>query len=127
MKNVVLGVMGGFMLLYMAIIGLTIFGIQSRENELKNCLSGIVFDELKLHYVPPILRQPDYEPTEAAVIEKEIQQELQCRITSDSQYVVELLACDMEKGLLSVQVVEAYQLPNGKEKKWQYTKTAMIE
>lgn len=127
MKNVVLGVVGGFLLLYIAMIGLTIFGIQSRENELENCLSDIVLDEIKLHYIPPVLREPDYEPVSSGVIQKEIRKELQYRITSDSDYSVELLACDMDKGLLSVCVVETYRLPNGKEKRWKYTKTAIID
>lgn len=127
MKNILLGVVGGFTIIYMTIIGLTIFGIQSRENELQNCLSMILLDELEQHYVPEIFRGDDYQCAERDMIAQEIQSELERRIQSDTDFSVDILACDMDKGLLSVRVKEKYLLPNGAGREWSFTKTAIME
>lgn len=115
------------MIIYTAVISLTIYGIQSRENEVQNALSEIVVDTLSEYYVPEILRGSGYVPEETEEIEREIREELLRRISSDTTVRVTVIACDMEKGILSVRVDETYQLPNGAQKVWAYAKTAIVD
>lgn len=127
MKNIILGIIGGFLIIYTAVIGLIVYGIQSRENEVQNALSEIVVDTLADYYVPEFLRDDDYEPESAETIAQEITEELLRRISSDSEVAVTVIACDLDKGLLSVRVDEAYQLPNGSTRVWAFAKTAIVD
>jgi hypothetical protein len=127
MKNAVLGIIGGLLIIYTAVIALTIYGIQTRKNEVENVLSQIVVDTLKEHYVPEILRDIDYRPDLPSDIEAEIRDELALRITSDTEVRVTVLACDMDNGILSVRVDETYYLFNGAERNYSYAKTAIVD
>jgi hypothetical protein len=127
MKNVVLGMIGGILIIYTAVIALTIYGIQARKNEVENVLSQVVVDTLKEHYVPEMLRDLDYGPDSAESIGEEIRRELDGRIMSDSEVTVTILSCDMDKGILSVRVDESYRLFNGTQRKWSFSKTAIVD
>lgn len=114
-------------MIYMAVISLSLYGIQTRKNELENCLSQIVESFLQEHYVPELLRTNEttfFSKEEAA---KEIQEEILLRISSDTQTEIDVLACDMEKGLLSVRVTEQFMLPGGNTKTLSFAKTAIID
>jgi hypothetical protein len=127
MKNTILGIVGGLLIIYTAVIALTIYGIQTRKNEVENVLSQIVVDTLKEHYVPEILRDMDYRPDPPDDIETEIRDELALRITSDTDVTITILACDMDKGILSVRVDETYYLFNGVERNYSHSKTAIVD
>ncbi len=127
MKTVILGMIGGFLIIYTTVTGLTVYEIQSRENEVQNALSEIVVDTLSEYYVPEFLRDSDYEPKQMETIELEICEELSRRISSDSRVEVTIIACDMDTGILSVRVDEAYQLPDGSERVWAFAKTAIVD
>jgi hypothetical protein len=127
MKNVVLGMIGGILIIYTALISLTIYGIQSRKNEVENALSQVVVDTLKEHYVPEMFRDLDYSPDSADSIGEEICGELERRITSDSEVTVTILSCDMDKGILSVRVDESYRLFDGTQREWSFSKTAIVD
>ena len=127
MKNVMIGVFGGLMFFYTIMISISIYSIQSHKNELKNCLSEIVWQTLDNYYVPKILREQDYEPVSEEKVTKEVAEEIERRLRSDSNYSITVLACDMDMGILSVRVDETFMLPGGKEKSWHYAKTAIVE
>ena len=56
-----------------------------------------------------------------------LREEIAMRISSDTQVQTEVLACDMEKGLLSVRVTERFSLPGGRQKTLVFAKTAIID
>ena len=74
-----------------------------------------------------MFREDGYSCTGSDVIAQEIRQELERRIQSDTEFSVEIIACDMDKGLLSVRVKETYPLPNGASREWSFAKTAIME
>ncbi len=115
------------MFFYTVMIAVSIYSVQSRKNELENCLSEIVWQTLDNYYVPKILRESDYEPVSEEKVREEVTEEIERRMHSDSNYSITILACDMDMGFLSVRVDEKYILPNGKEKSWHYAKTAVVE
>ncbi len=127
MKNVILGITGGFLAVYMVILSLSLYGIQTRKNELENCLAQITEGFLEEHYVPEVLRteQTSFLSKEEAA--QMLREEIAMRISSDTQVQTEVLACDMEKGLLSVRVTERFSLPGGRQKTLVFAKTAIID
>ena len=127
MKNIILGIIGTFLVIYTAVISLTVYGVQSRKNEVENVLSGIVTETLAEYYVPEILRDEKYVPANRTVVENTLSEELLRRITSDSDVQITIIACDMDKGILSARVDETYFLPNGTKKTWSFAKTAIVD
>lgn len=127
MKNVLLGMIGGFLILYTAVISLSIYSISTRKNELENCLSQIVEDVLEANYVPEELRSEETRIAGRADIEQQVRDAVGLRIPSDSELQITILACDMEKGILSVRVDESYTMPNGATRNWYCAKTAVID
>lgn len=119
MKNAVLGIIGSGMLLYLLLLSVSLYSISSRENELDNCLSQIVEDTLVQFY------QRD-EVTEEK-LEAFVEQSLSTRIKSESDVEFQIVAWDMERGLLSIWVEEKYVLPTGKEKVLRVQKTAVVD
>lgn len=127
MKNVILGLFGGIVFIYSVIICLSIFTIQSRKNEVENCLAQIVEQTLEENYVPLLMRTNDYQVPDATIVKNQIIKDIERRITSNSTYTITILACDMDKGILSVRIDEAYPMPMGKRRAWHFTKTAIVE
>lgn len=127
MKNVILGIFGIFCVIYTTIISLTIYAIQSRKNELENCLSQVIEAVLKEHYSPIELREESHIAKSEEEIRTQIEQEIRLRIHSETLVDVQILVCNMEKGILSVLVKEQFKLPNGHVKTASYSKTAIME
>ena len=127
MKNVILGVFGGILTLYMVVISLCLYGIQTRKNEVENMLSQVVEGVLTAHYVPEPLRTPQTETLSQEAVKKEVEEEIRMRISSDTQTGVSVLACDLDKGILSVQVTGSFELPGGFHKTFLFSKTAIMD
>ena len=116
MKNIVLGLLGCAMVIYTIVSCLSIYSISSRKNEVENCLAMVVRKNLTEYY--------HGEASDAEVVSA-VKQELLSQLFSDSRVTVDIYACDMEKGVLSVGVTEEFYLPNGMWKKIKCTKTAV--
>ena len=50
MKNMVLGILGIFIGIYTIVVSLSIYSMQTRKNELENCLSQVVKHTLETYY-----------------------------------------------------------------------------
>ncbi len=127
MKNVILGIIGIFIVIYTVLISLSIYSVQSRKNELENCLSQVVEYVLEENYRPKEMLYGTGIPKSNEEIAKEIEKLIRMRISSDTMVDVYILECDMEKGILSVRIEETYILPNGKIRTDSYAKTAIID
>ena len=127
MKNIILGISGGLVLIYTIVICLTIYGNSSRSNEVEYALSQVVMSTLKENYVAVAMRDAAYQPATEEAVLKEVQEKLLSYVDSDTNVSVSLRACDMEKGILSVSVKETYKTPLGQKKEACYEKTAIVE
>ncbi len=118
MKNVILGITGGLILLYTVVICLAIYGSVSRANEMEHGLS---------RSVEKVLLDCYQTSTSSAEVLTQIEQELQQWVSSESQVQVKLVVCDLDQGILSVEVDEQYQTPFGANRSQTYQKTALVD
>lgn len=126
MKNVIMGIVGGFLIVYAVVLSLSVYGMQSRENELNNHLSAVVVEVLENNYAPSGIRIDGKTARSNQEIQKEVEEELRLRIHSDTDVKVSILACDMNMGILSVKVEEEYKTPCG-NRTFVRQKTAIVE
>lgn len=115
MKNILLIFLGIMMLLYTLAIGSEVFAGQAGQNELENCLSRVVEDTLADCY--------------GQKSDEEAMQQLKFDLngTLGEDIRIQVKAIDMEKGILSVEIVRAYRQFNGKTKELRAEKTAIVE
>ena len=107
MKNMVLGILGIFIGIYTIVVSLSIYSMQTRKNELENCLSQVVKHTLETYYESGY----DFLSTTTiweSDIEDEIEEEMMARLQADSKVVVEVLDMDFQMGILSVSASEIF-------------------
>ncbi|MDD6504888.1 MAG: hypothetical protein PUF45_05570 [Lachnospiraceae bacterium] len=126
MKQVILGVYGIFLMVAMTMLGLTVYGMQSRENEMNNCLSRIVMDTLEENYVPHFL-QNELEGKRDDEVAAELKRRIGEAIHTDSEVEINVICCDTKKGILSVAVTESYNTPLGIRTEREYRRTAIVD
>lgn len=137
MKNIFLGIIGMFLLLDTAVLQLGMFQIYSRKNEINNCLSEVLESTLKDHYYttedknPGVCEMVSEESLPGYLSQEEIAvqvtEDLKLRLKSDLDLEITILACDMEKGILSVEVTETFLLPDGSKKEVSGKKTVIVD
>ena len=137
MKNIFLGIIGMFLLLYTVVLQLGMFQINSRKNEIENCLSEVLESTLKDNYYlmdnrnPGVCENVSRENNPGYLNQEEIidqvTEDISLRLGSDSQLNIRVLACDMEKGILSAEIVETFLLPGGHKKTISGRKTVIVE
>lgn len=126
MKHVILGVYGIFLMVALTMLGLTVYGMQSRENEMNNCLSRIVRDTLEENYMPHFL-QDELEGKGDDEVAAELKRRIGEAIHTDSEVEIDVICCDMKKGILSVAVTESYNTPLGTRTEREYRRTAIVD
>ena len=97
MKNVILGLLGCVIAIYTIVSCLSIYSISSRKNEVENCVAQVVKQNMQRYYA------------------------------KEHSVSVDILACDMRTGILSVSVKEEFFLPTGTQKVIQCNKTMIVE
>ena len=116
MKNIILGMIGAFVLIYTLIVGLILYGNQVRYNEMDNSLAQVLKQTLEEHYQ----KGDDYGI-------EELTEDIKCRLSSDSQIEVIVHYMDLDKGIISVTIKESYQQLSGKVKTLEWSKTAIMD
>jgi hypothetical protein len=118
MKNIILGMMGCLIAIYTFVSCLSIYSISSRKNEMENCVAQVLEHSLRQYYGQ---EGGDAEAAQA------VREDLLGQLHSESQVQVEIRACDMSAGILSVSVRETFTLPGGQEKTLSCEKTIIVE
>lgn len=117
MKNILLGLIGVMITIYTLLIGLNILTVQSHKNQLEKNLSRVVKNVL----------EGEYGQASEESIQRMIQEEVSDVMQDKGQRVVEILALDLQKGILSVRVTEYITTIVGTQKEIVVEKTALIE
>lgn len=117
MKNIILGIIGVCVILYTFFAGLDVLTFQTSKNEMEKQVSRIVENVL----------EAEYQTGDAEVAKEKLTQEITSAISKNGTVKVEVLAMDLEKGLLSVKVTKQLGLFNGKQREIVVEKTAIIE
>jgi hypothetical protein len=118
MKNIILGMIGSLIAVYTFVSCLGIYSISSRKNEMENCVAQVLEQNLREHY------GKEGGDSEAA---QSVKEDLLGSLGSDSQVSIDIRACDMSAGIISVSVKETFTLPGGQEKSVSCEKTVIVE
>lgn len=118
MKNIILGAVGCVIAVYTIASCLCIYSISSRKNEIENCMAQVLEQDMKQYFAG------ENSDTEVAAF---VKQDLLQRLHSASQVTIEIRACDMQQGILSVCVQEQFTMPGGLKKVIACDKTIIVE
>ncbi|MDD6482439.1 MAG: hypothetical protein PUF65_09315 [Lachnospiraceae bacterium] len=114
MKNLMLGIVGIAILWYTVAAGLSIYGIAVRKNEMENHLTCVL---------KQTVRQCEEGMESENAVAELVENKLRACCSTVSEISVSVLACDMERGELSVKLTETFRLPGGVQKTWICEKT----
>lgn len=118
MRNVILGILGCIIAIYTIASCLSIYSISARKNEMENCVSQVLEKNLNRYYASDVSN---------GEVEACVRQELLERMYSSSELSIQIKACDMSTGILSVCVKEQFTLPGGRQKTLVCDKTILVE
>jgi len=117
MKNILLGLIGVMITVYTLLIGLNILTVQSHKNQLERNLSRVVKNVL----------EGEFEQSSEDSILQMIEEEVSDVMQEKGKREVEILALDLQKGILSVRVTEYITTIVGTQKEIVIEKTALVE
>ena len=81
---------------------------------------------MDIHYISRIMMPQNMESEESEV-EEELINDIEDRLTSDSEVQVNIRICDMEKGIISAEIRESFVLPFGIKKEIIASKTIIAD
>ena len=109
MKNVVLGIIGCLIVVYTAMLGLSVYNVTVRENQMEKCLSLALSGAMNRYYEPNMYIV-DKKPVSSYDVEKAVIEDIDERLTAG--------------GTASTTV---YKLPTGVTKKISCKKTIVAD
>lgn len=122
MKNVILGIIGCYLIVYMVVITISLYGVTIRKNELYNCVSDVMKQQVEY-----FLENHDRMGDRAnQYLKSAIEQEIRTRLQEDSKLEISFPSCDLSKGIVSIKISEQYPLPGKKYKEIQFLKTLIV-
>ena len=104
MKNVIIGILGGICVIYVVLIALSVYCVSSRKNQMELCVSSVMRS---------VMEEYCGRKTAAGQVEQVLQEELSDRLSGDGSLSTIIYACDMEKGVISLEVTEEFPMPSG--------------
>ena len=122
MKNVIISIGLVMMTIITILILYTVYGQNTRQNEVEEALSVAVEQTLENMKID---KSYDVNSTEEFIAD--FNQNLILSIESDSVLEVNILTVDIEKGLFDVEVVETFKQPNGSKATASCRKTIILE
>lgn len=118
MKHVILGLLCSAIAICTIVSCLCIYSVSSRRNEVENCVAQVLKQNLQTYYA---------KDSSDAEVEAYVRQDLTARLCSASRVSIDIQACDMTLGILSVSVSEEFFMPNGMRRTIQCSKTVIVE
>ena len=126
MKNVILGIIGCFVIIYTTLLSLEVYSINVRKNEIDKSISYVLQKTMRDYYQKYELCPRNYEISDSTVT-FEVTEEIKDRLKSDSEKSIDVIVCDMNKGIISVRVTEKFLLPAGQIKEISCKKTVIFD
>ena len=116
MKNTVLGIIGCLIVVYTAMLSLSVYNVCVRRNQMEKTLSSVLQCAMESYYEPNMYIV-DKETVDNYEVKKAIISDLEERFTADGEVDALVYVCDMQKGIISAGVEEEFNLPIGITKK----------
>lgn len=126
MKNIIMGIIGCFLVIYTVALSLGVHSMYVRKNEIDNCVASVLESSMERYYEKNGLL-PENNTIDNASVQNEIIHVINERLQADSDTDVMVCACDMEKGIISVKVKEVFMLPGGVQKEINCKKTIIVD
>ena len=117
MKNIILGAIGAFVILYTILCGLCLYNTTVRQEEMENALSQVIKQTLKEGYGQKVSFEHYRQLTE----------DIRYRMNSNSEVEIVIHHMDLEKGIIRVSVREQFRQLNGQKKELSWSKTAIVD
>ena len=117
MKSVILAMIGILITVYTIMIGLNVLLVQTQENQLEKHLSRIIGNVL----------EHEFQIGEEDAVEKMLLEELQASVSAGHGLSAELLALDLQKGIISVRMTDHIWTLTGTEHVLTVEKTVIME
>ena len=140
MKNVVLGIIGCLIVVYTAMLGLSVYNMTVRENQMEKSLSLALSGAMNRYYEPNMyiviaadrlfihdMYIVDKKPVSSYDVEKALIEDINERLTAGGTAIATVYVCDMEKGIISAGIEEEFKLPTGVTKKISCKKTIVAD
>ena len=117
MKNVILGILGAFILLFSTLICLGIYNIGVRKHQLESVLSHVVKHTL----------ENGYQESDETGYEMRLKSDIIEQLGTDANIEIVIHEMDLQKGIVSVTLRESFRQFSGIVKELECTKTAIME
>lgn len=130
MKYIMYGLVGGAIVILSLVAVITIEGRTTRENEMDNALLDSVeetMEEMMMQETYSLAEKNEYIAAFHQCLLNRINAGTKDHYDKNLSIVVEVMGCDVEKGLLSVRVTETFTHPNGNIGKAECEATAVLE
>lgn len=122
MKQLIFGVTAGMLLVLFLGVVIAVQGRTLRQDETEQSLGSAIQNVME-----QLAEKKNYAFSDREELIADFLEALLIQINSDSDIEVTILKCRREKGLLSVEVVETYHHPNGKEGKVSARRTMILD
>lgn len=110
MRNIMAGILAGLIIAAVVVFCVTQQGRDTRQAEVKNALSEAIENSMET-----VMSTNSYSINDKEEFVADFLESLLSQVESTSTLTVNILKADNEKGLLSVEVIEQYKHPNGKD------------
>lgn len=117
MKNIIIGIVGVFVSIYVVCIGLNIYAVQTHQNQLNHTVSRVVENTLK----------DLYGTEDMAAARNQLINDIKSSLMNEGLIKIEIKQMDLKKGLVQVLVTEEVPMVTGTNKKISVEKTAIME
>lgn len=115
------------MLIQVLCIGISVYTKGTRQNELSSVFSSVLKQTLEHYYIADDFRSAAGQTARQEEIYAAIEEEMKQRISTDCDISIEILVCDMDKGILSAKANSFYVYPTGSRENYQISKTVLID
>lgn len=104
------------------LIGLTLYGRETRQKELQNNLHNVAEQTVNI-----AASENSYEISDANEMMADAVENMAMNMVTDSKLQCDFEGVDAEKGLLSLKLTEEYQHPNGSDGKVKHDRTVIYD
>lgn len=109
MKNMILGMVGGAVAIYLLMFCLSVYSISVRKNEMENCISQVLEQNLLNYY--------GSESTDAEV-KTTVVQDLSERLQADSKVQINVHTCNIKQGFFLWIYAKSFIFPLGSARRF---------
>lgn len=113
-------------ILYTCVLSLSVYSVCIRKNQMEKCLSAALMSTMNRYYAPSMYLIENVE-VDNSLVKMQLVTDIEDRLGSDKDIDTTVFVCDMEKGIISAEIVENFELPMGFEKRISCTKTIIAD